>query len=126
MSKQDKPTGRNVTGEEKKLWKLVTQNDKPLHGPVELDAGDAFDIDSYAKEQAVRPVETPPAPAPKSKKPDFTLLKQGDYAGIDKRTAEKFKKGKMPIDVRVDLHGHDQIEAYEALQASVENSCLTM
>ena len=35
---------------------------------------------------------------------------------IDKRTAEKIRKGKMPIECRLDLHGFNQAQAYEALK----------
>ncbi len=35
---------------------------------------------------------------------------------IDKRTAEKIRKGKMPIEYRLDLHGFNQAQAYEALK----------
>ena len=35
---------------------------------------------------------------------------------IDKRTAEKIRKGKMPIECRLDLHGFNQAQAYDALK----------
>ena len=35
---------------------------------------------------------------------------------IDKRTADKIRKGKMPIECRLDLHGFNQAQAYEALK----------
>ncbi len=36
-------------------------------------------------------------------------------AGIDHRTQQRLKRGKMPIDGRLDLHGKTQNEAYDAL-----------
>lgn len=35
--------------------------------------------------------------------------------GLDRRTAERLRRGKMPIEARLDLHGHNRISAYEAL-----------
>jgi DNA-nicking Smr family endonuclease len=36
-------------------------------------------------------------------------------AGLDRRTAERLRKGQMPIDARLDLHGLRQHEARDAL-----------
>lgn len=35
---------------------------------------------------------------------------------LDKRTLERLRKGKMPIERRIDLHGFSQAQAYEALK----------
>ena len=35
---------------------------------------------------------------------------------VDRRTDEKLRKGKMQLDARCDLHGLNQIQAYEMLQ----------
>ncbi|MEQ1706135.1 MAG: Smr/MutS family protein, partial [Rickettsiales bacterium] len=51
----------------------------------------------------------------------------GDYSGIDRSTAENFRKGKDPIDAKLDLHGMTQENAHHALvnfiakQAKLEN-----
>ena len=42
----------------------------------------------------------PVAPRPKPT-PD---LATGDVTGMDRRTADRFRRGKMPIDARLDLH----------------------
>src|ERR1700735_3980502 len=61
-------------------------------------------------------VEKPPihAPAPT---PDPTLppLAPGQFAGIDRANAERLKRGKHPVEARLDLHGMTQDEAHRAL-----------
>ena len=38
-------------------------------------------------------------------------------AGLDKRTAQRLKRGKLAIEARLDLHGHTQLQAHRALDA---------
>ena len=42
-------------------------------------------------------------------------LGYGDAPGVDKRTATRFRRGLMPIDARLDLHGHTQNSGRAAL-----------
>jgi DNA-nicking Smr family endonuclease len=44
------------------------------------------------------------------------------YAGIDRATAERLKRGRRPVEARLDLHGRTQAEAHRELCAFVENS----
>ncbi|MFV3129547.1 Smr/MutS family protein [Niveispirillum sp. KHB5.9] len=46
----------------------------------------------------------------------------GRVAGVDKRTDEKVRKGRMGIDARVDLHGMTQSEAHDALIGFIRRS----
>ncbi len=55
--------------------------------------------------------ERPPAPA--ASRPGG--LSHGDAPGVDKRTATRFRRGLMPIDATLDLHGHTQNSARAAL-----------
>ncbi len=38
-------------------------------------------------------------------------------AGLDKRTAQRLRRGNLPIEARLDLHGHTQQQAHRALDA---------
>jgi DNA-nicking Smr family endonuclease len=58
-----------------------------------------------------RPVVPPPPPKEKP------ALNAGRIADLDKRTGERFKRGEMAIDARIDLHGLTQAEAHDRLQA---------
>jgi DNA-nicking Smr family endonuclease len=42
--------------------------------------------------------------------------------GVDRKTAEKFRKGQMPIEGRLDLHGLRQDQAHETLKAFIGTS----
>ncbi len=39
----------------------------------------------------------------------------GQTAGVDRRTAERLRRGKLRIDARLDLHGYKQVAAHAAL-----------
>lgn len=65
--------------------------------------------------------EQPTQPDEEFKDPAFVIKPKpraqfGRGAGIDRSTEEKLKRGKMPIDGTLDLHGFTQTEAYSALQ----------
>ncbi|HCP00140.1 MAG TPA: hypothetical protein DIT35_01485 [Rhodospirillaceae bacterium] len=45
----------------------------------------------------------------------FSELVAGDYARVDRRTADRFRRGKVPIEARLDLHGLYQGAAHDAL-----------
>ncbi len=55
-------------------------------------------------------VDTELRPAPKL--PD---LAHGETPGLDKRSAQRLKRGQMKIEAKLDLHGHRQEEAHRAL-----------
>lgn len=46
-------------------------------------------------------------------------LSHGDAPGVDRRTAEKFRRGLMPIEATLDLHGHSQESGFRALKSFV-------
>lgn len=48
-------------------------------------------------------------------KPKLPPLEMGAAPGLDKRMAQKLKRGKVEIDGRIDLHGMTQDRAYRAL-----------
>lgn len=59
---------------------------------------------------------------PQIKNRTLEELKPGVTAGIDRSTANKFQKGKMSIDGRIDLHGMTQEVAHNALNSFIEDS----
>lgn len=61
-------------------------------------------------------VALPPAPKPARD------LAAGDYTGMDRRTADRFRKGKMTIEGRLDLHGMYQDDAHHALNDFILSS----
>ncbi len=55
---------------------------------------------------------TTPAPQPRKASPP---LKLGSAPGVDRRTAERLRRGQLPIEARLDLHGHTRESAHRAL-----------
>ncbi|MBE6444944.1 MAG: hypothetical protein E7019_02655 [Alphaproteobacteria bacterium] len=51
-------------------------------------------------------------------------LEVGCVDNIDRRTAEKFKKGNFKIEARLDLHGKTEKQAFEAVEDFVKKSYL--
>lgn len=62
-------------------------------------------------------------PPPPPKRPVLPDLDHGTTAGVDKSTATRLKKGRQPIEGRLDLHGMTQSEAHPALDAFIEKAC---
>jgi DNA-nicking Smr family endonuclease len=44
------------------------------------------------------------------------------FAGLDKRNAQRLKRGQMKIEARLDLHGMAQVEAHRSLREFVPRS----
>jgi DNA-nicking Smr family endonuclease len=71
-----------------------------------------------------RPSPKPAAPATPAKTPP-PPLEIGRAAGVDKRQAERLKRGRTAIDARIDLHGMTQAEAHRRLIAFVDRGAAT-
>lgn len=54
--------------------------------------------------------------APSSKPVTLPLLSPGDSPGLNKRTAQRLKRGRVEIEGRIDLHGMTQDRAHNALR----------
>ena len=72
---------------------------------------------SRAKKSAPSlPLKPPPV-----KKPDYSPLARGSYAGVDANTATRFRKGKYDIDATLDLHGHTREKAHRQLKSFIRS-----
>ncbi len=101
--------GRALSGEETSLWEAVTRSVRPMRKrasrlapPKEAEAGPT---PPPRQRGAVSPAlppaamaKAPPAPAP-----------------LERRLKQKIARGSLPIDGRIDLHGHTQTQAHDAL-----------
>ncbi|AUG54667.1 Smr/MutS family protein [Thalassospira marina] len=143
---------RNVTESEKALWDAFTRDVMPLRARRkglrdEFDNALEEELamvasqnssdtaipptaslgDEIARSEANRLARNLPSardanrtPAPKN--PGLQDIKTGNTAGIDRSTADRFKKGRMPIEGRIDLHGMTQEVAHHALNAFIEKA----
>ncbi len=114
--------GRAVTAHEKHLWKYVVRHDAPLHPPVPEDewVQEVLDIDHYANDQKQKKI-TIATPLVRTLPPEIKVLQAGKFDGVDKRTADRLRRGKMKMDAVLDLHGMNQLDAFEQLQQMISN-----
>ncbi|MSP48005.1 MAG: DNA mismatch repair protein MutS [Alphaproteobacteria bacterium] len=113
---------RRPTSEEKALWAKATADAKPLKRrtpKTEVPAAAPEKPKPERPAKAPKPSRAAP-PAPPAKAPLDLGTRQA--SGLDKRTAERFRKGQRQIDVRLDLHGMTQDAAWRRLVTTVERA----
>lgn len=115
---------RELSDEEHELWQVVTRDATPLaRRRKALQA-----VAKAAPENAAAPADLPPkstpAPNPSRSQPPTTVDKPRYLApqpppltGLDRRTTQRLTRGQIDYEAKLDLHGHNQIEAQEALRA---------
>ena len=102
------------------LWEFVTKDVQPFEKVKPI----------VEKEQPARPARKK---AQNSDKPFNTIEKFENFQaaqpaerthnpGIDRRTAERLRKGQIPIEGRLDLHGLNQVEAQVAVKGFIQAS----
>lgn len=111
-----KPPKRPLSGEERNLWNFVTRSIRPLSGrprdnPPETPAN------SPPAKPAVKSDERPrfSAGLPEFRLKDPVAAAKSETGGIDRRTLEKLRRGQLPLEGVLDLHGLRQGEAQERL-----------
>jgi len=95
------------------VWRLYTQRVTPLRPSA-----------AAAAEMALppAPVAAPaaqPIPRVEAKQRHAAFLPElgpGQAIGLDKATAERLRRGELPVEARLDLHGLTQAKAHESLQ----------
>jgi DNA-nicking Smr family endonuclease len=127
---RQKPPANKDLDEDKILWQRVTQHMTPLPGRQQKTAaptsaqkpaktGDKR-LDSARKKPQSRPTIAASIPPTASVKP--VDLRQGDRSGLDGRTQRRLFRGDVPIDRRLDLHGHTVARAQVKLQSFIEDA----
>jgi DNA-nicking Smr family endonuclease len=100
--------------EELALWRTAMRDAKPLKRSRPTAKKSAAPQASAAEPPPAKPKRSmpPPPPPPPPKPPD---LAPGRIAGVDKRLAERLKRGQLAIEAMLDLHGLTQEEAHRQL-----------
>lgn len=117
---------RWLTADERALWRQVTADVRPL----EPERSEPIVEVAVPEEPAAAPppprqariaaapaaprVATPPRPPAE--------LTSGQAAGLDRRRMERLKRGQLPIDAVVDLHGMTQAAAHRRIEHVVADS----
>ena len=116
---------RRATPEEKALWAKAMVDAKPLKRRERKIEEAETPKPAQAKPKK-RPGRIPPAPppppppTPPAKAPIAIDARQAP--GLDKRTAERFRKGHREIEARLDLHGMTQDAAWRRLVTTIERA----
>jgi len=113
--------GKRPSREERELWRGAMRDVKAWRKtepePEETQVPPA----QQKIEPARRPRTARPAPVavPETAKP---VLTPGAVIGVDRRLADRLKRGRLPIDATLDLHGLTQNEAHAAVQGFIARS----
>ncbi len=116
------------------LWRRVAEGVKPLKSrnafhekmaKIDKAADDVVAEKAPPKSNRVKRqsnIALPTLAVPKADAAKPLPIQVGSAPGVDKRTTEKLRRGKMEIEGRLDLHGHNQEGAHRALYAFIDAS----
>jgi DNA-nicking Smr family endonuclease len=116
---------RRVTPDELELWRHVAQSVRPIKSKRRLGSPKEEAPSAAAPKPKAGKAAKPAAPAPKPQPPAPIKpheLSHGLSHGIDRRQAARFRKGKLAIDGKIDLHGRTQQDAHDDLLAFLKRA----
>ena len=113
MNRDEERKGRRLSEDETGLWHGVTKSVAPLRKrhaakPKEIEHPPAVAPTAAPKKSVSH--ATPAAVIAKPKPSSPPAL-----APLDRKTKSRIARGNREIDARIDLHGHTQAEAHDAL-----------
>ena len=118
---------RRLRADDRGLWQRAVRDVAPLRGRPQYDPplarrdpGITGEARVGAKAHEASPVQPAPLRAPRPVPEPLPPLDQ--FAGVDRATAERLKRGRTPVEARLDLHGMTQAEAHRALAGFVARS----
>lgn len=138
-----KPKGKPAVGDDSDLWQRVAETVTPLPAttarlkeirrreaeaaPAAPNANAGPPKPARKKRAGVkvgqppvavpRPATTATPPVPEAER--LAAVARGRVAGLDRRTAERLRKGVFQIDARLDLHGMNREQAHAALRQRI-------
>jgi DNA-nicking Smr family endonuclease len=114
--------GRHPKSEERALWRAAMRGVARLTkhiGATEPPADDPPPTAEAPAPKVAKPARRAVPRPPVAKPPD---LAPGVAPGVDRRNAERLRRGERRIDARLDLHGMTQDEAHRALNAFLDRA----
>jgi DNA-nicking Smr family endonuclease len=103
-------TGRPPSREESALWRKATRDVAPRE-----DAGTAAPQPPVVEAGPSTRTARAPRSSPKPAVAALPDLAPNAAPGLDRRSADRLRRGERPIDGRLDLHGMTQEEAHRAV-----------
>ncbi|MDA0229449.1 MAG: Smr/MutS family protein [Proteobacteria bacterium] len=111
---------RSVSREEQSLWRQVTGDVDPIYSQPLEEPKTRSAPDKAKKPKpptAIASTVVPPPPPAPTRAKLLPELAPGKTAGLDKRNAQRLKRGQLRPEARVDLHGMTQSEAHAELNS---------
>lgn len=132
-SRQGRP-GDLLGDDDLALWRYATRHDRPLRASrtlldsdeeKRLAVPDGLDAQLAPKPQSEGPRRQKNNGPAKQRQIPLPTIDPNRPAGIDKRTVQRLRKGRLPIDDRLDLHGMTQARAHQALKRFIHSASET-
>ncbi len=128
MAEKKRSRRRTLSPEDEALWAHVTQTVRRVQADILPSAStdqslEAEDVSKNAKPNKAAKQKTPVDSLAKSlpiSKPSIPEMTHGAAPGMDKRTAQRLRRGKLDIEGTLDLHGYTQKKAHQALSAFLQ------
>jgi DNA-nicking Smr family endonuclease len=105
---------RRAKGDERDLWHRATRDVQPLRR--------ATDMPETLNEKQPPLEPSRGSSLPRARGTVRVVAASNPPARLDRRTAQRLKRGQTPIEARLDLHGMTQVEAHEALARFIARS----
>jgi DNA-nicking Smr family endonuclease len=113
--------GRHPSREDRALWRRTMRDVKPMAPAGPAVTGE----EGEPEEETALPPRPPVVTAPVKRGKNLPPLAPGESPGVDRRTAERFRRGQLSVEARLDLHGLTQEEAHRALASFVQQAHAT-
>lgn len=122
---------KRPSAEDLQLWRHLTRGIKPLKPETPPPKAAPQTVTPPTLPAPPRERASPSRPSLRSStaagavapaKPAMPELSHGDLHAMDKRRAQRLRRGRLPIEARLDLHGLTQHDAHFALQRFVRQS----
>lgn len=107
------------------LWRAVTQGVERLKQQRSKAISSTPAVVAPRTPERIAPLPSgklSPIPTSSKRSPTPPPLVMGQGTGVDKRTVQRLKRGRLAIEARLDLHGLTQSEAHARLDSFLETS----
>lgn len=111
---------RHLTREEQQLWQRFTQDMRPMH---ENEPSAVADPSVTLTAQPVTTLPSASLTTMPAKAGTTTYdLHPGDTSGVDRRSIQRIRRGKLTPEATLDLHGYSQADAMHQFQLFIRHA----